>query len=114
MRTARQAAVVGVQTSHMTRAITPRGGTLDLLLLWPTAVWKSEERKDESDDVIRRSARLSVKHAFHTVSAAKVTTCLNNIQRATDGVVKFGIVTTISQVVCGSWKHNYSRLLLLK
>ena len=47
--------MVGVKTGHGTRPITPRGGTLDLPLLWPTALWDrggigkvgGEERKGD-------------------------------------------------------------------
>lgn len=49
VRTAWQAAVVGVKTSHVTRPITPRGGTLDLPLLWPTALWIEEGRRREEE-----------------------------------------------------------------
>lgn len=45
--TAWQAAVVGVKTGHVTRPITPRSGTLDFPLLWPTALWMTEDRTVE-------------------------------------------------------------------
>lgn len=37
--------MVGVKTGHVTRPITPWGGTLDLPLLWPTAFWIEEDRR---------------------------------------------------------------------
>lgn len=47
--------MVGVKTGHMTRSITPRGGTLDLPLLWPTALWKEEDRRVKGES--RRKGR---------------------------------------------------------
>lgn len=34
-----------VKTGHMTCSITPRGGTLDLPLLWPAALWTERGRR---------------------------------------------------------------------
>lgn len=36
--------MVGVKAGHVARSVTARGGTLDLPLLLPAALWMEEER----------------------------------------------------------------------